>query len=132
MTILLGMIVILLGILTLVSYTDRVYTEMGKFLSREFQENIEVFERDVEPRLKVSRDRAALSMSVLEHTSLATLAVLITYAVFHGHPVTSNEIIVVAITLLVVIMLCQHLLPFIFFSRTRGEWAIGLARSCVD
>jgi hypothetical protein len=31
----------LLGLLTLSSYLERVYQEMGKFLSRNFQENIE-------------------------------------------------------------------------------------------
>ena len=30
-------IVLMLGVLTLVSYVERLYTEIGKFLSREFQ-----------------------------------------------------------------------------------------------
>jgi len=47
--------VVLLGVLTLVSYTARLYSEAGKFLSREFQENIEWFEQQVEPRFSVSR-----------------------------------------------------------------------------
>jgi putative hemolysin len=119
--------VVLLAALTLVSYVDRVYTEMGKFLSREFQENIEVFEERVEPRLGVSRERAALSMSVLKHTSMAAIAVLITYVVFHGALVTANEITEVAISLVLIIIICQHLLPFIFFSRTKGRWIVTLA-----
>ena len=44
----------LLGLLTLVSYVDRVYQEIGKFLSREFQANIDVFEQKVEPELGVA------------------------------------------------------------------------------
>jgi putative hemolysin len=127
MTTLTIVFVVLLAILTLVSYVDRVYTEMGKFLSREFQENIEVFEERVEPRLGVSRERAALSMSVLKHTSMAAIAVLITYVVFQGAPVTANEITQVAISLVLIIIICQHLLPFIFFSRTKGEWIVTLA-----
>jgi putative hemolysin len=39
----------LLGLLALASYVDRVYQEIGKFLSREFQDNIDVFEQKVEP-----------------------------------------------------------------------------------
>jgi len=35
--------VLLLGVLTLVAYTARLYSEAGKFLSREFQKNIEYF-----------------------------------------------------------------------------------------
>ncbi len=44
-------VMVLCGLLVLVSYADRLYTESGKFLSREFQENIEAFEKLVEPRL---------------------------------------------------------------------------------
>ena len=47
-------LLLLLGLLTLVSYVDRVYQEIGKFLSREFQDNIDVFEQKVEPRLRVA------------------------------------------------------------------------------
>ena len=46
---------LLTGLLMLVSYVDRVYQEAGKFLSREFQDNIDVFEQRIEPKLKVSR-----------------------------------------------------------------------------
>ena len=127
MTALLFALLVLLVLLTFVSYVDRIYTEMGKFLSREFQQNIEVFEERVEPRLRVSRERAALSVSVFKHSLMAAIAVLVTHAIFAGAPVTSNEIIQVTITLAAVIVFCQHLLPFLFFSRTKGEWIVGLA-----
>ena len=46
---------LLFGLLTLVSYVDRLYQEIGKFLSRDFQDNIDAFEQIVEPRLGVTR-----------------------------------------------------------------------------
>ena len=51
-------IVLLFGLLTLVSYVDRLYQEIGKFLSRDFQDNIDSFEQVVEPRLGGARERA--------------------------------------------------------------------------
>jgi putative hemolysin len=45
-------LLLLLGLLTLVSYVERVYQEAGKFLSREFQDNIDFFEQRVEPELE--------------------------------------------------------------------------------
>ncbi|MGH9494068.1 MAG: hypothetical protein ACRD3B_03650 [Candidatus Sulfotelmatobacter sp.] len=36
-------LVLLTALLILVSYVDRVYQEAGKFLSREFQDNIDAF-----------------------------------------------------------------------------------------
>jgi len=44
-------LLLLLGLLTLSSYVERVYAEIGKFLSREFQDNIDAFEQRVEPKL---------------------------------------------------------------------------------
>ncbi len=35
-------LLLLVGLLTIVSYAERVYNEIGKFLSREFQDNIDV------------------------------------------------------------------------------------------
>ena len=49
------LITFLLMVLTLASYVDRLYSEMGKFLSREFQENIDAWEQRVEPKLGLSR-----------------------------------------------------------------------------
>ena len=120
-------LLLLLALLTLVSYVDRVYTEMGKFLSREFQENIEVFETQAEPRLGTGRERAALSMSLLKHMSMASSAVLIGFALLRGAPVMADEVVEMAVSLVLIIILCQHLLPFILFSRTEGRWIVPLA-----
>ena len=61
-------IAILLVILTISSYIARLYAETGKFLSGEFQENIDVWELKVEPKLGLSRERIALSAAVLSHS----------------------------------------------------------------
>ncbi len=42
----------LLGVLALAAYVDRIYSEMGKFLAREYQDNIDAWTRTVEPRLR--------------------------------------------------------------------------------
>ena len=76
------MILIFCGLLILVSYVERLYTESGKFLSREFQENIEAFEKLVEPRLLRASRRAALTFAVLTQLSTAVIAFLIGYLRF--------------------------------------------------
>ena len=76
-------LLLLLGLLTLVSYVDRVHQEVGKFLSREFQDNIDVFEQKIEPKLGVARSRASLSMAVLTQLTMATIALLIGFLVFN-------------------------------------------------
>ena len=115
---------LLLALLTLVSYVDRVYQEAGKFLSREFQDNIDVFERKVEPALGVSRTRASLSMAVLTQLTMAAIALLVGYVVFADQLWSVYEILQATVSLILIIILCNRFLPFVFFSRTKGEWLI--------
>jgi CBS domain containing-hemolysin-like protein len=103
---------------------DRVYQEVGKFLSREFQDNIEIFEQKVEPELRVSRSRAALSMAVLTQLTIATIALLIGYLVFSDPQWGIYEILQASVSLILIVILCNRFLPFVFFSRTKGTWLI--------
>ena len=114
----------LVGLLTLSSYVDRVYTEIGKFLSREFQDNIDAFEQRVEPRLKVSRSRAALSMAVLTPLLMAAIALVIGFGVFHDGGWAIEEILEAILGLVLIVIVFNRFLPFVFFSRTRGEWLV--------
>src|ERR1700690_465808 len=117
----------LLALLTLVSYVDRLYTEIGKFLSREFQDNIDAFERDVEPRLHVSRTRAALSMATLTQMTMAAIAMLVGFTVFRDRAWSVYEILQATLSLIVIVIVFDQFLPFVFFSRTKGQWLVPWA-----
>jgi putative hemolysin len=116
------LLALLLFVLTLVSYVEGLYTEMGKFLSREFQENIDVFEHKVEPHLGVSRTRASLSMSLLAQISTAAIALTIGYNVFRDGRWSGGEIAQAGVVLILFVVIFNRLLPFVFFTRTKGEW----------
>src|SRR5262249_57828407 len=115
-------LLLLVGLLTLVSYVDRLYAEIGKFLSREFQDNIDSFEKLVEPRLKVSRTRASLSMAILVPLIMAAIALLIGFTLFHDATWSTQEILQATLILVMIVVLCNRFLPFVFFARTRGGW----------
>ena len=117
-------LLLLLGLLTLVSYVDRVYQEVGKFLSREFQDNIDVFEQKIEPELGVARPRASLSMAVLTQLTMATIALLVGFLVFSDQSWGIYEILQAAISLILIVIVFNRFLPFVFFSRTKGEWLV--------
>ena len=112
----------LLGLLTLVSYVDRLYTEAGKFLSREFQDNIDTFEHEVEPKLHISPPRAALSMAVLAQMTMAAIAMLVGFTVFRDRAWSIYEILQATLILTLIVIMCNRFLPFVFFSRTKGQW----------
>lgn len=115
-------LLIMFCLLTLVSYVDRIYAEIGKFLSREFQENIAAFEQSIEPKLGVGRSRAALSMAVLTQIFTAAIAMLVGFAVFRDRAWSVYEILQATLSLILIIILFNRFLPFLFFSRTNGEW----------
>src|ERR1700694_4898356 len=94
----------LLGLLTLHSYVDRLYTEIGKFLSRDFQDNIDAFEQQVEPRLKVSRSRAALSMAVLTPLLMAAIALLVGFGVFRDGTWGADEVLEAVLALILIVI----------------------------
>lgn len=118
-------ILVLSALLTLTSYVERLYTESGKFLTRDFQENIEAFEKLVEPRLVSTSGRAFLAISLLSHFCTAAITLLIGYLIFSEQRWTAPEILQAAVGIMLVIMICNRLLPYVLFTRTRGEWLVS-------
>jgi CBS domain containing-hemolysin-like protein len=119
-------ICLLLVLLAISSYIERLYFEMGKILGREFEENIEAWESLVEPRLGMSRERILLSAAVSSQLALAALALEFGAILFdrpagsgHASPV---EVAQVVLALVLVIIFFNRLLPQLFFARTRGKW----------
>ncbi|MDP9038859.1 MAG: hemolysin family protein [Acidobacteriota bacterium] len=120
----------LLIVLALASYVDRIYSEMGKFLAREYQDNIDSWTRLVEPRLRLGRESIALSASVLRQVALAAIALLSglrLYALRAQTPLLARapgaqEIALTAFLLIVLIVFFDRLIPQILFARTRGTW----------
>ncbi len=118
-----AVILLLLAVLTIAAYADRVYSEMGKFLAREYQDNLDAWVDGMEPRFGLSRDNIALSASILRQTSLASIALLLGVQRFQSN--TGANWISYAETiaeLALIVILFDRMLPQVLFARTRGEW----------
>jgi putative hemolysin len=120
----------LLVVLALAAYVDRVYSEMGKFLAREYQDNIDAWTRAVEPRLRLGRESLAMSASVLRQLALAAIALLAglrLYVHVKANPLLARtpsveEILVTVVFLILLILFFDRLIPQLLFTRTRGLW----------
>jgi putative hemolysin len=123
-------LLVLLAILTIAAYIDRIYFEMGKFLSREYQDNIDAWEQVAEPRLRLGRESIALSASVLRQLTLITLALLSGLRLYtHTTLVPSlsrtpstGEVVRAGLELVLLILIFDRLIPQFLFARTRGVW----------
>ena len=116
----------LLAVLALAAYVDRVYSEMGKFLAREYQDNIDAWTQVGEPRLHRGRESLALSASVLRQLALAAIALLLGLrlylAVVFGEASLGSEVALTGLELVLLILVFDRLIPQVLFARTRGLW----------
>jgi putative hemolysin len=114
-------------ILTLASYISRVYSEFGKILSREVQDNIDAWEEGVEPHLGLSREHAAISAAVLQQVALGVIALEVGVVLFDRAPhiarPTYAEIAQAVLGVVLVVVFFNQVLPTLLFNLTRGRWA---------
>lgn len=122
-------IIALLALHTLVSYVDRLYSERGRFLSRDFQENIDVWEEQVEPRLGFSRSRAAQSFALLVPLSLAALVLLfgeVALAAWRNGEPMHEGLAELILAIVLATLIFRGFLPQMLFTRTHGRWIVRL------
>ena len=120
---------VLAGVLALAAYVDRVYSEMGKFLARNFQDNIDAWEERVEPRMRLGRESLAQSASVLRQLTLASIGLifgmLLTQRVSAGGKLWP-QLGEAVFELVLVIIVFDRLLPQVLFTRTHGLWLLRI------
>ena len=125
-----AVVLLLACVVTLAAYMARVYSEFGKILSREVQDNLDAWEQHVEPRLGMTRERAALAAGVLMHLCVGLLAlelgaVLFDRGLLLGRP-SLEEILQAVLVVVLVTVFCTQVIPFLLFQRTKGLWVVGL------
>ena len=124
------LVLMLLAVLTISTYVDRLYSEMGKFLSRDFQQNIDIWVEEIETRLGLSRERLALSAALLSQLALTSLTLLVAVLLFGRRGATGRITAAeVAQALLVVVLrsvIFNRLVPYVLFTRTRAGWLTRL------
>ncbi len=122
------LVVVLLTVMTLAAYVDRVYSESGKFLAREYQDNIDSWEEQVEPKLKLGREQVELSASVLRQLSLSAVALV--FGINVGLPGQSHDFWaqagLAAFWLVALVLFFGRLVPQLLFARTRGRWVMRI------
>ena len=123
-------LILLAAVETLAAYISRVYSEFGKILSREVQENLDAWENHVEPLLGLSREHAALCAAILQQLALGIIALEFGALLFnrapHLGPPTYGEIAQAVLAVILIVIFCNQFLPSLLFNRTRGLWAVRL------
>ena len=120
------LILFLAAVETLASYISRVYSEFGKILTREIEENLDAWEELVEPQLGLTRGHAEICAAVLQQLTLGIIALEFGSLLFDRAPYlarpTPGEIAHAVLAVVLVMVFCNQLLPTMLFNRTRGRW----------
>jgi CBS domain containing-hemolysin-like protein len=120
------LILFLAAVETLASYMSRVYSEFGKILTAEIEDNLDSWEELVEPQLGLSREHAAISAAVLQQFALGLIALEFGAVLFDRGGLTrpsAAEIVQAVLAVGLVVIFCNQLLPTLLFDRTKGRWA---------
>ena len=122
-----ALVAVLALVCVLASYINRVYAEFGKILSHEVQDNLDAWQEGVEPLLGLSREHAAISAAVLQQLSLGAIALEFGAVLFDRDALaarpTWDEIAQAVVSVVLVLLVCNQIVPALLFDHTRGRWA---------
>jgi putative hemolysin len=108
--------------LAVFSYLDRIYRELGRVTAGRVHHNLDVFEAEIEPRLRMDRRRATLTFSLLSRLWLVVVAVETARGVIFFVPGVWETLVQLLVLLPVELLLGMHFIPELLLARTTGRW----------
>ena len=109
-------------ILAVFSFLDRIYRQLGRVTTGSMREHSEIFESEIEPRLKLDRRRAGMGFAILADLALVAVAVQTARGVLLFVPILWQAAIQLIVYVIVEVMFCMHFVPEILIARTQTRW----------
>lgn len=118
-----GVLALTLG-LVLFSYLDRAFRELGRVHTGRVFEHLEIFETEIEPRLRMERRRAALGFSLLARFWLVLVAAITARGVLFFVPGTWQAAAEMICFLGAEVVVAMQFMPALLLARGPGNWAL--------
>jgi putative hemolysin len=115
-------IVLLNGGLPLFSYVSLIYQELGRVTTGRVHEHLDIFEAELEPRLRLPRRQGALAFRLLANVWLVLVVVQTTRGVVYFVAGTWESFVEFCVFLGLEVVIGVHLVPEILLARTTGRW----------
>jgi putative hemolysin len=115
-------ILALCAALTVVSYVDRVYLQLGRMTTGGVRDNLDVFESEIEPRLKMERPAAALTFRLLSHLLLVLVAALTVLAASKSADTLGETALEEIVLPVCEVFFFMHLIPYLLLTHSTGRW----------
>jgi putative hemolysin len=112
----------LCGALTVVSYVDRVYLQLSRMTTGAVRDNLEIFEAEIEPRLKLERQAAALTFRLLSHLLLVLVAALTILLASRSADTLLESALQEIVLPVCEVFFFMHLIPYLLLTHSTGRW----------
>jgi putative hemolysin len=119
-------VVLLALFLPVYSYLTLIYRELGRMTTGPVHEHLDIFEAEIEPRIKLNRRSAGRAFRILGHFWLAFLVLETTRGVFYFVPGTWESVVELVAFIALEVVIAMHFIPDILLYRTTGRWLIPL------
>ncbi len=120
-------ILALCAVLTVVSYVDRVYLQLSRVTSGSLRDSLDIFEAEIEPRLKLERQAAALSFRLLSHLLLVLVAALTILVAARSADTLLETLLQEMVLPVCEVFFLMHLIPYLLLAHSTGRWLRAVA-----
>ncbi|MBI4465195.1 MAG: HlyC/CorC family transporter [Acidobacteria bacterium] len=114
-------------LLALFSYVNRLYSEKERFLIRGSKDNVDFFENQIEPRLRLAIEKAELTFPFLVQMNVVLLTLLV-IAWNVRQPLRWETVLQTALFLVLDVVLFAQAVPHVLLTRTTGKWLLVTVR----
>ena len=112
--------------LPIFSYVTLIYRELGRMTTGRIHEHLEIFEAEIEPKLRINRRSGGRTFRILGHFLLAFLVLETTRGVVYFVPGTWESFLEFIVFLTLEVVILMHFLPDMLLYRTTGRWLLPL------
>jgi putative hemolysin len=120
-----GTLLLALG-LPIFSYLTLIYRELGRMTTGRVHAHLDIFEVEIEPKLKVNRRSGGRTFRILGHFWLAFLVLETTRGVVYFVSGTWESFIEFCVFLTLEVVILMHFIPDMLLYRTTGRWLLPL------
>jgi CBS domain containing-hemolysin-like protein len=121
-----GSVVVLALGLPIFSYVTLIYRELGRMTTGRVHEHLDIFEAEIEPKLKINRRSGGRTFRILGHFWLAFVVLETTRGVVYLVPNRWEAGLQFLVFLSLEVILLMHFIPDMLLYRTTGRWLMPL------
>jgi putative hemolysin len=112
--------------LPIFSYLTLIYRVLGRMTTGRVHEHLDIFEAEIEPKLRINRRSGGRTFRILGHFWLAFLVLQTTRGVVYFVPGTWEAGAEFFVFLTLEVVIAMHFIPDMLLYRTTGRWLIPL------